>query len=239
MKRMRVPKRIRRLAKRALRRGSYYYDEFRRAGTGNALSYRSKDLGQIGDFRATDHVLDMGCAEGLISLLVAKQVARVHGVELSSVRVKQAQLEAARQNIHNVTFSVGSITDYPVEPNSYDIVLLLGVLNQRTNTGYVGVKELEPLLLAARRQIIIRANVQSYEKQITRLVDILEKMDEQGFDAISFSRRLSQGNLIVGNRRGSDAKLGTVPPLVLLPTEYLREHPCLRGARIGTIQEFA
>ena len=135
--------------------------------------------------------------------------------------------------------TAGSVTDYPVEPNSYDVVLFLGVLNKKTSTGYVGTKELERLLRATRRQIIIRANIQSYEKQITRLIDILEKMDEQGFDAICFSRRLGQGNMIIGNRRGTDAKLGTVPPLVLVPTEHLREHPCLRGARIGTIKDFA
>jgi SAM-dependent methyltransferase len=236
---MSLAKKIWGFTKRPLRRGPFYYGEFRPAGVGTPVSDRWKDIGQIGDFRAADHVLDMGCAEGLISLLVAKQVARVHGVELSAERVKQAQLEAVRQNIHNISFAAGSVTDYPVEPNSYDVVLFLGVLNKKTDTGYVGTKELERLLRATRRQIIIRANIQSYEKQITRLIDILEKMDEQGFDAICFSRRLGQGNMIIGNRRGTDAKLGTVPPLVLVPTEHLREHPCLRGARIGTIKDFA
>ena len=79
-------------------------------------------------------------------MLVAKQVTRVHGVELSSARVKQAQIEAARQNLNNISFSAGSVIDYPVEPNSFDVVLFLACLNKETSTGHVGLKELERLL---------------------------------------------------------------------------------------------
>ena len=103
----------------------------------------------------------------------------------------------------------------------------------------VGLPELEKLLRATKRQIVVRANLQSYEKLAVRLVDVERLMDSAGFDCICFSRREGHGNMVIGNRRGAGGKLVTVPPLVLMPTETVRDHPCLRGAHIGSYADFS
>lgn len=196
----------------------------------------------VADLRPTDQVLDMGCAEGLVSMEVAQHVAHVDGVEIDPRRVEEARRLAKQRKLDNISFAAGSVVDYPLKPRSYDVMLLLAVLGKKTETGYVGVKELERLLGATRRQIIIRLGVQkpSMVKRSITLPEILAKMDECGFDGICFARRIPSGNLIVGNRRGTDARLGTVPPFVLVPTEDLQKtHPCLRSATIGSLRDFS
>jgi hypothetical protein len=95
------------------------------------------------------------------------------------------------------------------------------------------------MLAATRRQIIIRYNLQRSPRERTiPLRVLLEKMDECGFDAVCFGRH-TLGNLIVGNRRGTDARCGTVPPFVLVPSESMRSHPCIGDARIGTYDDFS
>ena len=205
------------------------------------LSERWGDIAPIVDLRPSDRVLDMGCAEGLISFEVAKYVSHVDGVEINPHLLERAISEAVGKKVRNVSFTVGSVIDFRVSPNSYDIVLFLGVMGKRSGAKRVGLEELEQMLLATRRQIIVRVNVQKRaymqdekDEEDFRLDEILTLMDRQEFDGICFSRREGHGNLIVGNRRNSDARIRSALPLVLVPTEMMRNHPCLRDVPIPT-----
>lgn len=199
-----------------------------------------RDILLVADLRPTDRVLDMGCAEGHISMEIAKHVAHVNGVELDAFRVEEARRLADKHKVENVSFAAGSVVDYPIETCSYDVVLLLAVLGKKTETGHVGLKELERLLIATRRQIVVRLGVQKHStvQRAISLPEILAKMHECGFDGICFARKDRYGNLIIGNRRDTDARLGVVPPLVLVPAEHLQSHPCLRNATIGLLRDF-
>jgi hypothetical protein len=65
-------------------------------------------------------------------------------------------------------------------------------------------------LRATRRQIVIRFNLQRHPD--LQLTEILATMDAEGFDGICRERGIRYGNLIVGNRRGTDAVLALFRP---------------------------
>jgi SAM-dependent methyltransferase len=215
--------------RRQYRRG-YYADK-------EDIAERWDDIGRVADLRPTDTVLDMGCAEGLISLEVAKHVSHVDGIEISAHLLEQAVARSREQRIENVSFAVGSVIESTVPPNSYDVVLFLGVMGKRAGDRRVGLEELECMLAATRRQIVVRVNVQKRaymrDEDDFRLHDVLTMMDLHGFDAVCFEKREGQGNLVVGNRRGTDARLRAALPLVVIPTEMMSDHPCLGGVPIA------
>ncbi len=229
------------LRKEASWRHKYHYQklEHRASRFGKRSLNPANDILLIADLRSTDRVLDMGCAEGHITLEVAKQVAHIDGVEIERARVKEAERFVAQSNITNASFFAGSVVDYPLEPLSYDLTLFLGVLNKQAGPKRVGLAELRRLLSATRRQIIIRFGVEKISSAIS-LPGILGTMLECGFDGICFSRREGFfGNVIVGNRRGTDARLSKVPPFALAPTETMRSHPCIGNAKVGRYDEFS
>lgn len=212
--------------------GFYYRSE--------PLSYRWDDVALVTDFRPTDRVLDMGCAEGLLTMEVASRVASVHGVEIRRPRVEHARKEAAERGLSNVTFDVGSVLDYPLEPDGYDVSLLLGVIGRPMGKDkFVRLDALERVLKATRRQIVVRVGLHQInaDKGID-LNGILETMNAHGFDGIAIARFEPQGHLIVGNKRGTDAKLLRISPFVLMPVEAIRDHPCVKGVPVGSLKEF-
>ena len=213
----------------------YFYGDLHKISVGAKLEERWSDLAKLADFRPTDRVLDVGCAEGLISLEVAKQVAHVDAFDGDANRIERAHLEAAKRQAKNISFKTALADDYPVGEREFDVVLFLNVLNDRTREG---LNILERLCNGAKRQIFVRANVQKYRDAAVQLNDIQECMENSGFDCICFSGKQGRGNLIVGSRRGTDARLRTVPPLVLVPAARMLSHPCLRGAKIGSYEDF-
>lgn len=195
----------------------------------HSLSERWSDIEQIADFRPQDEVLDLGCAEGLISLEIATKVRLVRGIEISEFRVNAARKHAARRGVNNASFEVGSITDLSLEPESYDIVLLLAVYGMLAKGERIEM--LESALRAARRQVFIRQNIEQDTSNCHMLYEILECLDRCGFEAICLPMtKPNVSNLIVGNRRNTDARISHAPPMILLPTEFVRSHPVIQSA---------
>lgn len=223
---------INRLLQSQANTGRYFYGDFHYIAAGGRALDRWAGVNAIADLRPTDVVLDMGCAEGLISLEIARQVARVDGIDILERRVERARLEASRRKIGNVNFRVGSAIDCILDRQSYDVVFLLNVLSRKAG---VGLDELEKLLAATRRQIIIRTNVQKIDSTNSyTLIEIMDAMKRCGFDGICFLQAPNaHGNLIIGNRRGTDARLRSLPPIALVPSEYLLTGNAL-GFRRGT-----
>jgi SAM-dependent methyltransferase len=197
---------------------------------------RWSDLSRVVDFRTDDQVLDIGCAEGLIALEVAPRVARVDAFDVSETRVSEAQRLAAERGITNVCFEVASVDTYPLTPLSYDVTLFLAVYGKRIDTERrVGPEHLVRILDATRRQLLMRVGMQNEAREEARVGEILDVCDDRGFDALCFSRTrrgefASPNNLVVANRRGSDARSGQLPMLTLVPTAHLTDHPAVRSA---------
>lgn len=187
------------------------------------------DIEQLADFRPQDEVLDLGCAEGLISLEIATKVRLVRGIEISELRVNAARKHAEQRGINNTYFEVGSIMDLSLEPDSYDIVLLLAVYGALPEGERIGM--LESALRAARRQVFIRLNIEQNPANSHLLYEIFECLDRCGFEAICLPMtKPNVSNLIVGNRRNSDARISYVPPMILMPTELMISHPVIQSA---------
>lgn len=222
--------------KHTRRIGKFFYAE---AGGKSAEPFqpRWEDLRAVADLRRTDHVVDVGCAEGLITMEVAGLVERAHGIEFFEERVDQARRIAAERGISNVTFEAANIVEMQVPPLSYDVTLFLGVWGKNPDDeNTVGAAELRRFLHATRRQLIARAGVQRPPARQRSLKTILRVCDQCSFDAVCFNnprvdrRKDPGGNLIVANRRGTDARLRSVPGLVLIPAELLPDHPVIASA---------
>jgi 2-polyprenyl-3-methyl-5-hydroxy-6-metoxy-1,4-benzoquinol methylase len=196
---------------------------------------RWDEILQIADFRRTDHVLDVGCAEGLTTLEVARVVERAHGFDVRPTRVAESTRQAAERGLPNATFELASVADYSFEPLSYDVTLLKAVWGEpaddRGSTRTVGTDDLRRILGATRRQLVMRVGVQQVGLE-HRVEEILDACEQSDFDALCFSRAARKreigeagGNLLIANRRGTDARVGELPRLALIPTSRLAGHP--------------
>jgi SAM-dependent methyltransferase len=202
----------------------------RRAG-GVRTPRRAQAVMRIGDLRPTDHVLDVGCAEGWVAVEVAGLVERLHALDISPARVQRAMERAAERGLENASFEVAAIQDYPFEPRSWDVTLFMRVWGKGTKGRAVGEAELERVLESTRRQLIVQAGKQRSEE---RLRPILEVCHDHGFDVASFADQ----HLIVANRRGASARIHALPERVLVstrsgpvlvPTETVPGHPMTRS----------
>lgn len=74
-------------------------------------------------------VLDAGCGEGVISLLLAEKGVPSTGVDLSQPNVEAARAEASLRNVsHLVTFVLGDAERLPFPDKSFDVIVSSHVL---------------------------------------------------------------------------------------------------------------
>jgi SAM-dependent methyltransferase len=94
------------------------------AGVGNPLA--------LGDPRAGEVVLDLGCGAGMDSILAARRVGpmgRVVGVDMTGPMVEKARANASAVGIGNAEFHRGEAHRLPVSDESVDVVISNGVFN--------------------------------------------------------------------------------------------------------------
>ena len=197
---------------------------FYREGNMSAEQFRKRwqDVRRLMDLRPTDRVLDVGCAEGWMTLEMARQTEHAHGFDTVEVRIIEARRLAQEQGVGNATFEVASVIGYPIEPLSYDVTLFSSVWGRQSASQDVGVAELEALLRGTRRELVARINVMDFPG---RLEEILDTCDRSEFDALSFP-----GKLIVAVRRGVDAQIPELPRYAIVPTSRLGDHAVAQAA---------
>jgi SAM-dependent methyltransferase len=94
------------------------------AGTGNPFS--------MGELRAGDTVLDIGCGAGFDTLIAARQVGpfgRVIAIDMTPAMLEKAQASAAEAGLANVEFREGLAEELPADDGSIDVVISNGVIN--------------------------------------------------------------------------------------------------------------
>jgi len=222
------------LGLKAAERPNYFYEDARKDGSGSLWKERWQGTGPYVEFRTDDDVLDVGCAEGMIAFELARSVKHVHGIEVLVHRVEAARRLAAESGISNFTVEAIGIDRVRLEPLSYDVVLFQGVYGMElASGGTVGPDELSKALRAARRQVILRLNVQDDPRAAGWLPEIFETADRLGFDVAAFPKFDRFENLIVASRRGSGARLRQAPQLMLVPTRLHADHPVVAGAPLA------
>ena len=87
---------------------------------------RWNDIKPLIDFNPNHIVLDVGCAEGLITIELAKHFKQVYAFDIERYRIKQAIKNA--NGIANINFETNNYMIYKY--NTYDQVFCLGVYHK-------------------------------------------------------------------------------------------------------------
>lgn len=76
-----------------------------------------------------DDVLDFGCATGILSNEIARDVHTVQGIDISSEMVRMAQNNANELNLENVEYSHATIFDDRYKSGAFDTILAVYMLH--------------------------------------------------------------------------------------------------------------
>lgn len=94
------------------------------------ITVRSRILEKIKKYlRKTDHVLDYGCATGILANEIAIDVNTVHGIDISHKMIQIAQTKAGERRIRNVSYARATIFDEGHQAEAFDVVLGIYILH--------------------------------------------------------------------------------------------------------------
>jgi 2-polyprenyl-3-methyl-5-hydroxy-6-metoxy-1,4-benzoquinol methylase len=79
--------------------------------------------------KATDTVLDFGCAKGSVDLRLAEAVSSIHGIDISSRMIVAAHEAKEARGVTNVSFAQATIHDDSLQRGSFDVVLAFAILH--------------------------------------------------------------------------------------------------------------
>lgn len=81
------------------------------------------------ELKLTDTVLDFGCATGLFSVAIAPKVKAVHGTDISSRMIEQANTKAEKAGVTNVTFTQDFLEKSSLHKKQFNLIIILHVLH--------------------------------------------------------------------------------------------------------------
>ena len=77
----------------------------------------------------SDVVLDYGCGTGLICNEIAGNVKKIYAIDISSKMLDMAKRKAIERNIENVDFAQTDIFDTKYQKESFNVILVFGILH--------------------------------------------------------------------------------------------------------------
>jgi ubiquinone/menaquinone biosynthesis C-methylase UbiE len=92
-----------------------------------------------------DKVLDFGCATGTKTIEFSDSVKHIHGLDISSEMVNEANRKIKESTIKNIRFSQGDIFDTDFEIASFDKIISYGVIHLLNNSDKV-IRRMHDLL---------------------------------------------------------------------------------------------
>src|SRR5262245_3617890 len=112
-------------------------------------------LGVVQFGKPSPHILDLGCGPGLL-LDHLQATGRLAEVEYSGIDMSSAMIEAARRRWPDRAFSVRDVLRDPVPADSFDYVLMNGVLTEKVNLGQEAMVDYAQQLIAAALRVARR-----------------------------------------------------------------------------------
>jgi len=117
---------------------------------------------------ADDHVVDLYCGIGPLSLYLATAAARVVGIEESPNAVRDARANVRRNRVHNVQFREGAVDDVLPEvartAGRVDVVTLNPTRKGASAATLAAIGELEP-----RRIVYVSCDAETLARDLDRL----------------------------------------------------------------------
>ena len=125
--------------------------------------------------KASDIVLDYGCATGLFSIELAGSVKKVHGLDFSSRMIEMANRKKDELKIENIDFARGTIFDGRYEKESFDIIFASDILHLVEDAPKV-VRRLNELLKPGGMIITATATMGEMNSFIKVIFSLLNKI---------------------------------------------------------------
>lgn len=79
--------------------------------------------------KASDIVLDYGCATGTKALELAGHVKKIYGIDISSKMIEAAKRKAVERKIENVDFAQTTLFDERFKEESFEVILAFNILH--------------------------------------------------------------------------------------------------------------
>jgi 23S rRNA (uracil1939-C5)-methyltransferase len=128
-----------------------------------------------------DVVLDLYCGSGAITLLLAQQCRRAHGVEVSAIAVDDARKNARRNNLSNVKFTAADASA-PLHPKllASDIIIVDPARPGLTPSVVESIRS-----TTARRVVYVSCNPSTQARDIGLLCDDDEELVGRPFKLVA------------------------------------------------------
>ena len=183
---------------------TYYYRNLKQIEDSDGVwdvGDRLPEVLKHADFRQEDTVLDLGCAEGLITLAIAEKVKHIRGVDIKTKRVRAARKIAEERGVQNIEFELGNVVEMDLPAQSYDAVMFLSVFQHlpRQTKWRTMVK----VMNTAKRSVVFRTPIflKNSLLRTTRLAHICQKLD---FSLTIYPRQEPHGGgFMIMNRIGT------------------------------------
>jgi ubiquinone/menaquinone biosynthesis C-methylase UbiE len=102
----------------------YDYSERQFAPVFKEIILRTKN-----NLTAGDKVLDFGCATGTKTIEFADSVKHIHGLDISTEMINEANKKVIERDSKNISFTQGDIFDKYFENTSFDKIISYGVIH--------------------------------------------------------------------------------------------------------------
>jgi 2-polyprenyl-3-methyl-5-hydroxy-6-metoxy-1,4-benzoquinol methylase len=83
--------------------------------------------------KASDEVLDYGCATGTKTFELAGKVKKIHAIDISSKMIEIAKKRAVKKKVENIEFTHATIFDENLKRGSFDVITAFNILHALEN----------------------------------------------------------------------------------------------------------
>ena len=102
----------------------YYYSEKQFDSVFKVIISQTKN-----HLSPSDNVLDFGCATGSKTIALAESVDHIHGLDISSEMIKEADKKIIDNDLKNIHFTQGDLFDKELKEASFDKIISYGVIH--------------------------------------------------------------------------------------------------------------